>query len=80
VPVGVVHAIAPFVKDLSNEFQNVVFLHIDVDDVKALSQREGVQAMPTFDFWLNGKKQENKRIRGGDRNKLKAQVLEFGEN
>lgn len=77
---GPCHAIAPFVKELSNEFENVVFLHIDVDEVKQLSQREGVSAMPTFDFWQDGKKQEGKRIRGGNRNKLKAQVQEFGAN
>jgi len=77
---GPCHAIAPFVKELSNEFENVVFLHIDVDGAKELSQREGVSAMPTFDFWQDGKKLENKRIRGGDRNKLKTQVKAFGAN
>lgn len=77
---GPCHAIAPFVKDLANKNENVVFVHIDVDEVKDLSRREDVKAMPTFDFYKNGSKLANKRIRGGNRAKLSAQVAEFGQN
>lgn len=72
--------IAPFVAELSVKHENVVFVHIDVDQVKALSQREGVKAMPTFDFWQNGTKMTDKRVRGGDRAKLQEHVEAFGEN
>jgi len=75
---GPCHAIAPFFKELSNKHENVVFLHIDVDEVKALSSREGIQAMPTFDFWINGTKQTEKRIRGGNKAQLRNEVESFG--
>lgn len=77
---GPCHAVAPFVKKLSLKHENVVFLHIDVDEAKELSQREGVKAMPTFDFWKNGKKQVGQTIRGGDTNRLRKQVEACGEN
>lgn len=77
---GPCHAIAPFVAELSLKHENVVFLHIDVDAVKALSQREEVKAMPTFDFWKDGQKQSDQRIRGGNRAKLQENVQAMGEN
>lgn len=77
---GPCHAIAPFIRDLSVKHENIVFLHIDVDEVKPLSQREGIQAMPTFDFWKGGVKQADKRVRGGNRPQIKANVEAFGEN
>lgn len=77
---GPCHAIAPFFRDLSLKHENVVFLHIDVDQCKELSQRESIQAMPTFDFWSGGKKQTEKQVRGGDRAKLTENVEAFGQN
>lgn len=71
---GPCHKIAPVYTQLSNEVEHVVFLHIDVDKAKALSSREGVQAMPTFHFFLNGEKDAEKTIRGANAAQLKQQV------
>merc|ERR1719367_2362884 len=61
---GPCHAIAPVFNELSIEHEKkVVFLHIDVDKAKELATREGIQAMPTFHFWLNGPKDDLKTIR-----------------
>merc|ERR1712243_176474 len=55
---GPCRKIAPVYIELSNEVENVVFLHIDVDKAKTLSSREGIQAMPTFHFFLDGEKND----------------------
>lgn len=69
---GPCHAIAPVFNELSIEHEKkVVFLHIDVDKAKELATREGIQAMPTFHFWLNGTKDDSKTIRGADAESLK---------
>jgi len=69
---GPCHAIAPFFVELSNQNENVVFLHIDVDEAKALSTREGIQAMPTFHFYHKGTK--NAEVRGGNKAQLKVEL------
>lgn len=69
---GPCHAIAPFFNQLSNEHEKAVFLHIDVDEAKDLSQREGIQAMPTFHFYHRGTK--DAELKGGHKEKLKAEL------
>lgn len=71
---GPCKAIAPAYHELSCEHENMVFVHIDVDQCKALSQREGVQAMPTFHFFVNGQKNAGKMVRGANIAKVKEQV------
>jgi len=74
---GPCHAIAPVFNELSTENENVVFLHIDVDKAKALAQREGIQAMPTFHVFHQGTKDSTKTIRGANAEKLKKLVKEL---
>lgn len=74
---GPCHAIAPVFTDLSNQRKDVKFLSIDVDKAKTLSQREGVQAMPTFFFYEDGAKVEGKMLRGADKEGLKKMVKEL---
>jgi len=71
---GPCHRIAPVFTELSNKHENVVFLHIDVDDAKSLSQRESIEAMPTFLFYENGAKNTSKTVRGANGPDLKSKV------
>ncbi|XP_077869353.1 thioredoxin-like isoform X2 [Saccoglossus kowalevskii] len=48
--------IGPKFKEMSETFQNVVFLNIDVDENSETAQSCGVKSMPTFQFYKNGKK------------------------
>jgi thioredoxin 1 len=49
--------IAPYYEYLSQdpEFESVVFLKVDVDNNVGISAYASVRAMPTFQFFLNGK-------------------------
>ncbi|KAJ2768322.1 glycerol ether metabolic process [Coemansia nantahalensis] len=47
--------IGPVFKAFSQEFKDIVFLKVDVDDYSEISQKYEVRAMPTFKFLLNGK-------------------------
>ncbi|GMJ14623.1 C-terminal cysteine residue is changed to a serine 1 [Hibiscus trionum] len=41
-------AMNPFFEELASTFQDVLFLTVDVDDVKEVATRMEVKAMPTF--------------------------------
>ena len=49
-------AIAPRFEALSRQYQDVVFIKVDVDKVPSIPQILGVWAMPTFFFLKNGSK------------------------
>lgn len=55
---GPCKAIAPKVVELSNteEFANVRFYKLDVDEVSDVAQELGVRAMPTFLIFKDGQK------------------------
>lgn len=46
--------IAPIFKELSEEFENVIFLKIDVDENQDTAMKYEVNAMPTFIFIKKG--------------------------
>lgn len=46
--------IAPKYDEMSNEFHNIVFIKIDVDEAEDLSQYLRIESMPTFIFIKNG--------------------------
>ncbi|KAK7910332.1 hypothetical protein WMY93_015016 [Mugilogobius chulae] len=48
--------IAPKFEKMSEEFTDVVFLKVDVDDVADVAGKCGIRSMPTFQFYKNGKK------------------------
>src|SRR5690606_2739414 len=52
---GPCRAIAPFFDELSNKYSSCVFLKVDVDQQREIAQQQGIQFMPTFQFWLNNK-------------------------
>ena len=70
--------IAPKIEQLSNEYQNIQFLKIDVDKMGQLSQEYGIQAMPTFVFIKNGK--EVSRTKGADINAIINQISVLSAN
>ncbi|KAE8724433.1 Thioredoxin-like protein CXXS1 [Hibiscus syriacus] len=41
-------AMNPFFEELASTFQHVLFLSVDVDDVKEVAKRMEIKAMPTF--------------------------------
>ncbi|XXG56257.1 hypothetical protein AAC387_Pa03g3724 [Persea americana] len=47
--------IAPVVADLAKKLHDVIFLKVDVDELKDVSEEWAVEAMPTFLFLKEGK-------------------------
>ncbi|RDX76502.1 hypothetical protein CR513_43491, partial [Mucuna pruriens] len=46
--------IAPFLAELAKKFTNVIFLKVDVDELKTVAQDWAIEAMPTFVFVKEG--------------------------
>ncbi|KAG6598472.1 thioredoxin H5-like [Cucurbita moschata] len=68
--------IAPVFAEMAKAHVNVVFLKVDVDDLKEIAQKFEVTAMPTFVFLKGGA--EVHRIVGADKVELGKKVLELG--
>ncbi|CAJ1973265.1 unnamed protein product [Sphenostylis stenocarpa] len=47
--------IAPFVEELAKSLTNVIFLKVDVDELKNVCSEYEIEAMPTFLFLKEGK-------------------------
>lgn len=62
--------IAPTYEKLSEAFQTVTFLKVDVDEATELVEQYNISAMPTFVFLKDGK--EVKRVEGADMAGLEA--------
>ncbi len=46
--------ISPFLAELAKKLPNVIFLKVDVDELKSVAQDWAVEAMPTFVFVKEG--------------------------
>ncbi|KAI8817332.1 thioredoxin-domain-containing protein [Fimicolochytrium jonesii] len=53
---GPCKAIAPRFEKLSDQYTNVVFLKVDVDEHQSIARECSVSAMPTFHLYKSGKK------------------------
>uniref|UniRef100_A0A8C7IEZ1 Thioredoxin domain-containing protein n=1 Tax=Oncorhynchus kisutch TaxID=8019 RepID=A0A8C7IEZ1_ONCKI len=53
---GPCQSIAPFFKGLSENYQSVVFLKVDVDDAPDVASFCDIKCMPTFHFYKDQKK------------------------
>ncbi|GAM17665.1 hypothetical protein SAMD00019534_008400 [Acytostelium subglobosum LB1] len=62
-------AIGPIFEQLSNQYTNVVFLKVDVDQCRSTAQQCGISAMPTFHFYIKSTKVDE--FSGADPNRLK---------
>jgi len=69
---GPCQMIAPIFKEMSNSYDDVVFLKVDVDENAETAANYKVSAMPTFIFIKRGVVVE--RVMGADPNKLKASI------
>ncbi|CAA0821984.1 Thioredoxin H1 [Striga hermonthica] len=47
--------IAPILADIAKKTPHVIFLKVDVDELKAVAEENQVEAMPTFLFFKEGK-------------------------
>lgn len=71
--------IAGFYHDISNKLEGKVrFLHIDVDECKALARREKVEAMPTFHFFVDGVKKTDMMVRGANIQAVVMNLMNLG--
>lgn len=65
---GPCKSITPYFHQLNEEYKNVLFLKVDVDDNEETTQECDINSMPTFQFY----KGQNKvgQFSGADKNKL----------
>ncbi|XP_058785395.1 thioredoxin H-type-like [Vicia villosa] len=47
--------IAPILAEIAKKLPEVIFLKVDVDELKTVSEEWGIEAMPTFLFLKEGK-------------------------
>ncbi|KMT09491.1 hypothetical protein BVRB_6g129610 [Beta vulgaris subsp. vulgaris] len=52
---GPCRAIAPFLAELARKFPGVIFVKVDVDELKQVASDWAIEAMPTFMLLLEGK-------------------------
>jgi len=55
---GPCRAIRPKYDQLSKVYPDVVFLHVDIDELRALDDVRSINSVPTFRFYKNGPKAE----------------------
>ena len=65
--------IGPYFDSLSQEFTNVTFLKVDVDENEELVSRYDVNCMPTFIFIRNKDKVDG--MSGADEEQLKQMIV-----
>ncbi len=64
--------IAPLYEELSNQYPNMVFLHVDLDELQMLSEASSIGSVPTFNFYLNG--QVKRSLEGSNQSSLREAV------
>ncbi|OQD74269.1 hypothetical protein PENDEC_c011G05683 [Penicillium decumbens] len=70
---GPCRAVAPKVGELSEKYQKVRFIQVDVDKLREVASQFQVTAMPTFVFLKDGK-EVGQRVRGADVRALEAGI------
>jgi thioredoxin-like negative regulator of GroEL len=57
---------------MSKKYTNVVFFKVDVDEAEDVAEEVGITAMPTFQFYKDGKKIEE--FKGANPEKLEETI------
>ncbi|KAF3778746.1 Thioredoxin-like protein [Nymphaea thermarum] len=71
-------AMKHFFEELALNFQDILFLLVDVDEVKGVASKMEVKAMPTFMFF-NGADQVDKIV-GANPEEIKKRVASFAQS
>ena len=69
---GPCQMIAPKFQVMSEEFKDVVFYKVDVDENDETAESQGISAMPTFIFYRDGKKVDS--LTGASEAKLRQKL------
>jgi len=64
--------IAPVLAEIAKKLTNVLFLKVDVDELKTVTEEWNVEAMPTFILLIEGK--EVDKIIGAKKDELLAAI------
>ncbi|KAJ3116411.1 Cytoplasmic thioredoxin isoenzyme 2 [Physocladia obscura] len=75
---GSCKAISPVFAELSRDNDNLVFFKVDVDEVPEAAEAAGIRALPTFQFYQQGKKVDE--LVGAHAAKLKGLVAQVPVN
>jgi len=70
--------IAPQIDILANTMTDVVFLKVDVDQNEEIASDQGINCMPTFKLFLNGKMVES--FEGANLDKIKDSIAKHKKN
>ncbi|KAH7661256.1 Monodehydroascorbate reductase (NADH) protein [Dioscorea alata] len=72
---GPCRAIAPFFVELAKKYTSVIFLKVDIDELKVVAQEWAIEAMPTFIFLKKGTILH--KIVGAHKDELPKKIEEF---
>lgn len=72
---GPCQMISPQVESMAEQYRNVIFIKVDVDQQQELGAMNQVRAMPTFLFFKNGSKIA--QFEGADSSRLQSMVLQY---
>ncbi|KAJ4973042.1 hypothetical protein NE237_006216 [Protea cynaroides] len=67
--------IAPLYSNLAGKYTNVVFLKIDIDELRDVAARWNISSVPSFFFLKNGK--EIDRVVGADKSSLEKKIAQY---
>ncbi|KAJ7570472.1 hypothetical protein O6H91_01G121300 [Diphasiastrum complanatum] len=70
--------IAPAFDELSRKYPDVIFLDVDVDEVKEIATKMDVKAMPTFVFIKGG--EQAGRFVGANKEELEKRILHLSNS
>ncbi|KAL3840275.1 hypothetical protein ACJIZ3_024866 [Penstemon smallii] len=68
--------ISPILAEIAKKTPHVIFLKVDVDELKTVAEEYNVEAMPTFVFLKEGKQVD--KIVGARKEDLQAKITEHG--